>query len=239
MNATVLEQYRTELSGKSAEAILSWALNQFGHKRVALASSLGAEDQVLTAMLAAASPDSRVFTLDTGRLFQETYNTQQETVKKYGLNFEIYAPAAEDVEQMVGQHGPNLFYESIQKRKLCCEVRKIRPLSRALGTVDAWICGLRREQSITRYGVELIDWDAQYGIYKICPLYDWSEERVWDYIEKNQVPYNPLQKLGFRSIGCLPCTRAIGPDDDIRAGRWWWESPEQKECGLHRREAKS
>jgi phosphoadenosine phosphosulfate reductase len=199
-----------------------------------LASSFGAEDQVLTQMLLRIDPSARIFTLDTGRNFQETYDTMQASVERYGVQYEVCAPEASDIAELVKIGGPNLFYESIENRKRCCDVRKLRPLRKVLSTVDAWICGLRRDQAVTRTGVELVSWDGEFGIYKICPLFDWNEEQVWDYIRANRIPYNALHDRGFRSIGCAPCTRAVAPGEDIRAGRWWWESPEHKECGLHR-----
>ncbi len=231
----VLREFRKELEGRGAQDILSWTINQLGAARVAFASSLGVEDQVLTDMIAGMNPRPRVFTLDTGRLFQETYDLMQATMAKYGLSYAVYAPDTAELEALVSRFGPNLFYMSVENRKLCCRVRKTNPLKRILGTVDAWICGLRREQSVTRDGVEVISWDAQHGIYKINPLFDWTERQTRDYIRANGIPYNRLADQGFRSIGCQPCTRAVKEGENIRAGRWWWESPEHKECGLHRR----
>ena len=228
-----LDTYRGQLQGKSTSDVLAWALEEFGPAKVALATSFSLEDQVLTDMLAAIPTSSRIFILDTGRHFQETYNIMQRTMEKYGIRIEVCFPDAEKVAELVSENGPNLFYESIENRKKCCEVRKIEPLRKVLSTVDAWVCGLRRDQSVTRQEVELIEWDTAFGIYKINPLYDWTEEAVEAYIRDNDVPYNALFNAGFRSIGCAPCTRAVGEHDDVRAGRWWWESPEHKECGLH------
>lgn len=222
------------LSPCAAEDAIRLSVERFTPARIALASSFGAEDQVLTDMLSRVAPQARVFTLDTGRLFQETYDTMQASTARYGIRYEAYAPEANDIADLVATDGPNLFYKSIEKRKQCCEIRKLRPLRKVLSTVDAWICGLRREQAITRTGVELVSWDTEFGIYKICPLFDWSEEQVWNYIRARNVPYNALHERGFRSIGCAPCTRAVQPGEDVRAGRWWWESPEHKECGLHK-----
>ncbi len=223
-----------QLPACNAEEALRLSVQRFGSARIALASSFGAEDQVLTAMLAAVEPSPRIFTLDTGRLFQETYDVMQASATRYDIRYEAYAPEANDLAELISIDGPNLFYKSIEKRKSCCEVRKLRPLRKVLGTVDAWICGLRRDQAVTRDAIELVSWDAEFNIYKICPLFDWSEEQVWDYIKAHDVPYNALHDRGFRSIGCAPCTRAVQPGEDVRAGRWWWESPEHKECGLHR-----
>ena len=222
------------LSSRSPEEALRQSLEKFGAARVALASSFGAEDQVLTDMLLRANPAARIFTLDTGRMFQETYDTMQQTVEHYHNSYEVYAPEAADIAALIAKDGPNLFYASVENRKACCAVRKLKPLRKVLATVDAWICGLRRDQSVTRTAVELVSWDAEFGIYKICPLFDWSEAQVWDYIKKNDVPYNALHDRGFPSIGCAPCTRAVHAGEDIRGGRWWWESPEHKECGLHK-----
>jgi phosphoadenosine phosphosulfate reductase len=222
------------LSTHSAEEAVRQSLQHFGVERIALATSFGAEDQVLTDMLVRANPAARIFTLDTGRLFQETYDTMQNSIERYHMKYEVCVPEAAEVAELISKDGPNLFYYSIENRKACCNVRKMKPLRKVLGTVDAWICGLRRDQSVTRTAVELVSWDAEFGIYKICPLFDWSEQQVWDYIHKNNVPYNALHDRGFPSIGCAPCTRAVEPGQDIRSGRWWWESPEHKECGLHR-----
>ncbi len=217
-----------------AEEALRLSVEHFGPTRIALGSSFGAEDQVLTDMLSRVQLPTRVFTLDTGRQFQETYDTMQASTSRYGIRYEVYAPEASDIGELISVEGPNLFYKSIEKRKACCDVRKLRPLRKVLATVDAWICGLRRDQAVTRSGVELVSWDAEFNIYKICPLFDWPEEQVWDYIKTRSVPYNSLHDHGFRSIGCAPCTRAVEPGEDVRAGRWWWESPEHKECGLHK-----
>jgi phosphoadenosine phosphosulfate reductase len=222
-----------QLRATTAEEALRRSLEQFGASRIALASSFGAEDQVLTDMLLRIDPQARIFTLDTGRLFQETYDTMQASIQRYGVRYEVYAPEAAEVAELISIDGPNLFYQSIAQRKRCCDVRKIRPLRKVLATVDAWICGLRREQAVTRDAVELSSWDREFGIYKIAPLFDWSEERVWQYLREYNVPYNALHDRGFRSIGCAPCTRPTAPGEDVRAGRWWWEAPEHKECGLH------
>jgi len=233
-----LEQYRKECAGKSPQELLGWVLKTFGREHIAIASSLGAEDQVLTDMALAVDPAFPVFTLDTGRLPQETYDLIERTMKKYRMRFEILFPDRAAVERMEGEKGPNLFYESVENRKLCCGVRKVESLKRKLGTLKAWVCGLRRAQAVTRGGVEQVDWDAAFGIYKISPLAAWSEEEVWSYIKEHQVPYNALHDKGYSSIGCGPCTRAIKPGEDVRAGRWWWEAPEHKECGLHKRPQK-
>ena len=230
-----IDDYRDQLGGKGPLETLRWSLDEFGVDNITLASSFSIEDQVLTRMIVGLERSASIFTLDTGRYFQETYNVMQRTIDKYGISYEVYAPDADDIADLISVAGPNLFFNSIEARKRCCEIRKIRPLRKALSAVDAWICGLRRDQSVTRDMLELIEWDGTFGIYKINPLYNWSEEMVWSYIRENDIPYNTLYNEGYRSIGCAPCTRPVGENEDIRAGRWWWESPGHKECGLHRK----
>ena len=219
--------------GLDAEGIIRLAYQEFG-RRVTFATSLGEEDQVITDMIARVASDIDIFTLDTGRLFQETYVLLDKTQKKYcRLKFRIFYPNTQAVETMVQEKGINLFYESIENRKLCCHVRKVEPLRRALSNVDAWIVGLRRQQGVTRSNVETFEWDEANGKVKVNPLVDWSLKDVHRYIKEHNVEVNPLHAQGFISIGCASCTRAVKPGEDIRAGRWWWEQPEQKECGLH------
>ncbi len=218
--------------GLSAPDVLRLALDTFG-ARAALSSSFGAEDMVLIDMLMKIDPKARIFTLDTGRLPQETYNVIDATRQKYGATIEVFFPQADAVQAMVTEHGMNLFYGSVEHRKLCCGVRKMEPLRRALSTLEAWITGLRREQSVTRTDVHKMEWDEGNKLVKINPLVDWSHEDVWGYIRQHNVPYNALHDRGYPSIGCAPCTRAIQPGEHERAGRWWWEHPETKECGLH------
>lgn len=215
------------------QKILEEAFAYFEPDKIALASSLGAEDQVLTAMLLKINPKAIIFTLDTGRLPQETLDCLKETEAKFGFKFHVYSPDKTAVEKMVSEKGQDLFYESVENRKLCCRIRKVEPLSRALKGLKAWICGLRRGQSVTRTDLNIIEWDNGNGLYKINPLAHWTEEQVWEYIRNQQIPYNPLHDQGYPSIGCAPCTRAVKPGEDIRAGRWWWEHPDKKECGLH------
>jgi phosphoadenosine phosphosulfate reductase len=207
--------------------------------KVAFSSSLGAEDQVITHFLAQiANTESGltsplVFTLDTGRLFAETYELIEKTNARYKINIQVYFPNATSVEKMVQAHGINLFYHSVENRKTCCHIRKIEPLKRALSPMDIWITGLRREQSPTRTRVSYAEWDDANKVIKINPLLDWTDKQVWDFIRDNAIPYNTLHDKGFPSIGCQPCTKAVLPGDDIRSGRWWWENPDTKECGLH------
>ena len=230
-----IDRINEQLAGKSPQEVIAWFLNDFGGK-VAFSTSLGAEDQALTKMIADIDKSAHIFTLDTGRLFPETYDLMDRTAKKYDITIRVMFPDAARVEDMVNSKGINLFYDSVENRKLCCHIRKIEPLKRAFKGLDAWICGLRREQSVTRTDIKLVEWDENNGLLKVNPLIDWTEEHVWEYIRENHVPYNPLHDKGFPSIGCLPCTRAIMQGEDVRAGRWWWENPETKECGLHKRD---
>jgi phosphoadenosine phosphosulfate reductase len=229
-----LKSWQAELAGSSPEQILDWSAQRFTAK-IRFATSLGLEDQVLTAMIARAGLPISIFTLDTGRLFQETYDLMQRTRDRYGRDIEICFPQADAVRSMVHEHGINLFRKSVDLRKKCCGVRKIDPLQKALAGQEAWIVGLRSAQSVTRTETKAVDWDPGNGLIKISPLIDWSEQQIWDYIKANDVPYNALHDQGFPSIGCACCTRAVAPGEDIRAGRWWWEQPENKECGLHGR----
>ena len=216
----------------SAQEVLHLALERFG-QRAALSSSFGAEDMVLIDMILKIDAKARIFTLDTGRLPQETYNVIDATRQKYGVAIEVLFPQPDALQNMVAERGMNLFYHSVDNRKLCCGVRKMEPLRRALSGLDAWITGLRREQSVTRTAVHKVEWDEGNGLVKVNPLVDWSHDDVWSYIREHNVPYNALHDRGYPSIGCAPCTRAVQPGEHERAGRWWWEHPETKECGLH------
>ncbi len=227
-----IEELRQKVKGLSAEQIIKLSFDEFG-TRMNFASSLGEEDQVITDMISKVAPQIEIFTLDTGRLFLETYELIAKTQKRYPMPFKIYYPDTKAVEEMVKTKGINLFYESVENRKLCCGIRKVEPLKRALANVDAWICGLRREQSVTRSDLQAFEWDEVNQKIKISPLVDWTLDQLRQYIKENKVDVNPLHAQGFVSIGCSSCTRAIKPGEDIRAGRWWWENPESKECGLH------
>jgi phosphoadenosine phosphosulfate reductase len=242
MNAAVTQNDVTTLALRaepmSAQDVVRLAVERFGRK-VALSSSFGAEDMVLIDMLMKIDPTARIFTLDTGRLPQETYNVIDATRAKYGATIDAYFPQADAVQTMVGEHGMNLFYHSVENRKLCCGVRKMEPLRRALSGLDAWMTGLRREQSVTRTAVHKVEWDEGNRLIKVNPLVDWTREDVWKYIREQNVPYNALHDRGYPSIGCGPCTRAVQPGEHERAGRWWWEHPETKECGLHVSHAES
>jgi phosphoadenosine phosphosulfate reductase len=228
------EQLRVELEGKDPETVLRRAWETFGASLV-FATSLAAEDQVLTDIIARNTWPIPFVTLDTGRLFPETYALWAETEKRYGIKIKAFFPDRAQVEEMVAEKGINLFYDSVENRKRCCHVRKIEPLKRALAPYRAWICGLRREQSVTRAAIQVVEDDRANGLVKVNPLAAWSEQEVWGYIAARQVPYSPLHDQGFPSIGCACCTRAVKRTEDVRSGRWWWEQPEHKECGLHGR----
>lgn len=227
-----IEELNERFYKKDPEDILAYFLKRYKGK-IALSSSMGVEDQVLTDMIVSIDKSVPVFTLDTGRLFPETYDLINRTSKHYNILIKIYFPDYKQIEEMVNSKGINLFYESVENRKLCCYLRKKVPLKRALKDLDVWICGLRKEQSLTRFYSKLVEWDDKNGLIKLNPLIDWNEKKVWDYVKKNHVPYNILHDQGFPSIGCQPCTRAVKPGEDPRSGRWWWEQEEQKECGLH------
>jgi phosphoadenosine phosphosulfate reductase len=201
-----------------------------------LASSLGAEDMVLLDLIAELALPIGVFTLDTGRLPQETYDVLQLARARYGVPIAVFAPESSEIESYIAAHGPNGFYDSVALRQECCHLRKVKPLRRALAGKKSWITGLRRGQSAGRSDIATQEWDAEHGLEKFNPLAAWSEQDVWDYVRARDVPVNALHAQGFPSIGCAPCTRAIRPGEDIRAGRWWWENPEFSECGLHPRE---
>jgi len=218
---------------KTPQDALKWALDTF-HPRIAKASSFGAEDSVIIDMMAKINPMARFFTLDTGRLDPETYEIMGDLQKKYNIKFEVVFPDAKEVEEMVNSRGINLFYDSVENRHLCCGIRKVYPMRKMLANLDGWITGIRRDQTSTRKNASMLEIDEKYGgIVKVNPLIDWSWDQVWDYIKQNKVPYHKLLDKGYTSIGCAPCTRAIKPGEDLRAGRWWWETKEHKECGLH------
>lgn len=224
--------------GASAEELLGWVVREHG-PRAALASSFGAEDVVLIDMLFKIDPKARVFTLDTGRLNEETYEVMDRVRRRYGARIDAYFPDAARVEALERQKGFYSFRESVDGRKECCRIRKVEPLERALAGLSAWVTGLRREQAVTRSALAKIEADpSRAGLIKVNPLADWTQEEVWAYIRKHDVPYNKLHDAGYPSIGCAPCTRAVKPGEDVRAGRWWWETPEHKECGLHDRPVK-
>lgn len=227
-----IDSLNIKYADASAQELLQTFMSQYG-ARLALSSSLSIEDQTLTDMMLRIDPQANIFTLDTGRLFPETYELIDRTNEHYKVKLKVYCPQTEALQQFVATEGINPFYESIEKRHACCEVRKLEPLRRAFRDLDVWVCGLRSAQSVTRSDMRLIEWDERHGLLKINPLIHWTEQQVWDYIKENRVPYNRLHDKGFPSIGCEPCTRAVRRIDDVRAGRWWWESPDHRECGLH------
>jgi len=235
MNKEKLAQKLNEdLQNKSAQEIVAFFLENY-KDGVALSSSLAAEDQTLTDIMLKADKEARIFTLDTGRLHPETYDVMDATNLKYNIKIDVYFPNEQNVQELYKTQGVNGHYESIDKRKNCCFVRKIEPLQRALKGLDIWVTGLRASQSVTRTEMPLVEYDANFDVIKVNPIINWSQDDVWNYIKENKVPYNKLHDQGFPSIGCAPCTRAVKDGEDIRAGRWWWENPEHKECGLHKK----
>jgi len=197
------------------------------------ASSLAAEDMVLTDLILKAGLPIGIFSLETGRLHKETLGMVERVQERYGYEIALYRPVQADVDAYVEKKGLNAFYDSVELRKECCQIRKVEPLGRALNGKKSWVTGQRRAQSATRTELSVQEYDGSHSMEKFNPLADWSEQEVWDYIRANDVPYNPLHDQGYPSIGCEPCTRAIQPGEDVRAGRWWWENPDSKECGLH------
>ena len=218
----------------SAQEIVGYFLKAY-QGRIALSSSMSIEDQTLTDIIVTQDKNTRIFTLDTGRLFPETYQLIEKTNMTYGIKIEVFFPDYHEVQRMVREEGINLFYNSVESRHRCCQIRKLEPLKRAFQGLDVWICGLLREQSITRQDMQVVEWDEMHQLIKVNPLISWTEQQVWDYIKMHSVPYNKLHDRGYPSIGCEPCTRAVQPGEDVRSGRWWWESPDHRECGLHQR----
>ena len=204
---------------------------------VAFANSLGAEDMVLTDIIDRNRLAVEMFSLDTGRLPQETYDLMHIVRERYRTPLHVYFPEAKHIEAYVAEHGVNGFYQSIELRKTCCHIRKVEPLQRALQGKRTWITGIRREQAATRINLEISTFDADHNMQKINPLLEWSNAEIWEYLKQNNVPYNKLHDKFYPSIGCAPCTRAVTPGEDLRSGRWWWENPETKECGLHVRKS--
>ena len=234
MSKELAEQLNEELKNKSTQEIVGYFLEHYKYSS-ALSSSLAAEDQVLTDVILKINKDAKIFTLDTGRLHPETYDVMDATNLKYNIKMDVYFPNENDVQELYKTQGVNGQYESIEKRKTCCGIRKVEPLKRALKDLDIWFTGVRAAQSVTRTDMKLVEYDEAFGLIKVNAIIHWSEEDVWNYIKENKVPYNKLHDKGFPSIGCAPCTRAVKEGEDIRAGRWWWENPEHKECGLHKK----
>lgn len=218
--------------GKNTVEVLTALAERFPGK-IVFSTSFGIEDQVITHIIFSNNLPIKVFTLETGRLFPETYYVWNRTLEIYKKDIEAYFPDTHAVQQLISQKGPSSFYESVENRKECCRIRKIEPLQRALAGAECWITGIRAEQSDNRQGMAQVEWDQGNQLMKVHPIYDWSLEQVWDYAKAHHIPYNPLHDKGFPSIGCAPCTRAVREGEDFRAGRWWWEDTSKKECGLH------
>ena len=233
MSTEIAQALLDKTKNFSIEETLTFLADQYQNK-VVFSTSFGQEDQVITALIAKNNVPITIFTLDTGRLFQETYDVFHKTLKKYKKEIKVYFPEASEVENLLNKKGPNSFYESVENRKECCFIRKVAPLTKALKGNEIWITGLRAEQSENRNDLAAFEYDAHFNIIKFNPLLKWTLAEVQKYIDDNNVPQNALHKQGFVSIGCAPCTRAITPNEDIRAGRWWWESS-HKECGLHQK----
>lgn len=225
-----LDEIRSTLKPLSASDGLLWVDRKFG-TQARFSSSLGIEDQVITHLMACQKLSTQIFTLDTGRLFQETYNLLDVTRSRYG-DIKTFFPNSEQVERLLSEKGPNSFYSSIENRKECCYIRKVEPLKRALKGASVWITGIRAGQSTNRENMELVEWDDRHSVIKYNPLLHWTDQELSKFIEDNNIPINTLHKKGFPSIGCAPCTRAVVAGEDARAGRWWWEAT-SKECGLH------
>jgi phosphoadenosine phosphosulfate reductase len=224
-----------ERQAATARALLAGALAQ--HGALVYSNSLGAEAMVLTDIIWTHLPQIDIFSIDTGRLYEETYELLERLQQRYQRRIRVVYPDAAALERLVAHQGVNGFYHSLEARIECCRVRKVEPFRRAIAGFPAWITGVRREQSAGRARTQAMEWDVEHGLYKVSPLLDWTEEQVWQYIRMHRLPYNRLHDRHFPSIGCSPCTRAIQPGESRRAGRWWWEQSESRECGLHPRAA--
>jgi len=229
---SALSRARLDLADRSIEQLRS-AVAAYGS--VCYANSLGSESMVLTDMIWGAVPEIEMFTVDTGRLFPESYDLIDEIQQRYGRALRVYYPEAAPLEEWVAAHGINGFRDGLEERRTCCGIRKLEPFRRAISGHRAWVTGIRRTQSASRALAAPVEWDEAYGLHKISPLLDWSEQDIWDYIRARSIPYNRLHDAGFPSIGCAPCTRAVAAGDDERSGRWWWERADSRECGLHPR----
>jgi len=227
-----LEDIKQQIQGLDPVAALSSLANRFP-EQIVFSTSFGWEDQVITHMIFTNNLPIKVFTLETGRLFPETYYVWNRTMEMYEKPIHAYYPNSELLEKMVNAKGPSSFYESVENRKECCGIRKVEPLKRALAGNKCWVTGIRAEQSVNRHDMHNLEWDEQNNLIKFHPIYDWTLDQVKEYIRIHNVPYNTLHDRGFPSIGCQPCTRAVQPGEDFRAGRWWWEDQSKKECGLH------
>jgi phosphoadenosine phosphosulfate reductase len=229
------ELLNLDLEQKAAAVRQQLADSVREHGRVVYSNSLGAEAMVLTDIIWSHVPEIDIFSIDTGRLHEETYELLEKLQRRYKRSIRLVYPDAQALEKLVADQGVNGFYHSLESRLACCHVRKVEPFRRAVAGYSAWVTGVRREQSATRAQAQPIEWDTENSMHKVSPLLDWTEEQVWQYIRARKLPYNSLHDRQFPSIGCSPCTRAIQPGENRRAGRWWWEQPESRECGLHPR----
>lgn len=227
-----IQEILSKIKGLSPVEALKVLSTEFNGYSV-FSTSFSSEDQVITDLILYNELPVEIFTLDTGRMFPETYSTWTRTLEKYPSRITAYYPDAQSLQSFIQEKGPNSFYESVENRKACCHIRKVEPLQRALKGKKLWITGIRAEHSPNRHDMQQIEWDGTNGVFKFHPILDWTTEEVKRYIQQNDIPYNPLHDKGFVSIGCAPCTRAIRPGEDFRAGRWWWEDASKKECGLH------
>lgn len=227
-----IEHVEELIKGKDPQTALRLLAERF-QGEIVFSTSFGWEDQVITDMIFSNDLSIDVFTLDTGRLFKETYSVWNRVRERYKKNILVYYPDRVKLEKMLGEKGPNSFYESVENRKECCGIRKVEPLNRALKGMKIWVTGIRADQSVNREQMNWVEWDDVHQLIKVHPLFFWTLDEVKDYVREHNVPYNSLHDRGFPSIGCAPCTRAVQPGEDFRAGRWWWEDQSKKECGLH------
>ena len=233
--SVLIAELQDKLLGKSIAEQLQ-KLSEYFSGQVVFSTSFGLEDQVITHLISTNELPVKIFTLDTGRLFEETYSTWNKTIEKYDISISTYYPDVIQIQEFITARGPDSFYNSIENRKQCCGIRKVEPLQRALNGNLVWITGIRAEQSNNRLEMPILEWDDVHQIIKFHPLLNWTWGQVKQFVSKNDIPHNPLHDKGFVSIGCAPCTRAIKPGEDFRAGRWWWEDNSKKECGLHQSE---
>ena len=235
-NATAASAVEPDTSARLAASIqlLQAAVSRFG--RVVYATSLGPEGAVLTDLIFAHAPQIDIFTVDTGRLPESTLELLERIEHRYQRRIRVVFPEAQRVQNYVADHGINGFYQGLAQRQACCQIRKVEPFQRAIGGYNAWVSGVRREQSAARGVVQPLEWDGRYRLQKVNPLLEWTHAEIWNYIRQEKLPYNPLHDAGYPSIGCAPCTRAVEPGQDSRAGRWWWEDPASRECGLQPRQ---
>lgn len=226
------EEIKALIKDLKAPEVLSLLANKF-EGEIIFSTSFGWEDQVISDLIFTQNLPIKVFTLETGRLFTETYYTWNRTLEKYQKPIHTFYPDQEKLEKMVTEKGPTSFYQSLENRKECCGIRKVEPLNRALKGFKVWITGIRADQSVNRENMDWVEWDEAHQLVKVHPIFFWTLDEVKDYVKANNVPYNPLHDKGFPSIGCQPCTRAVQEGEDFRSGRWWWEDASKKECGLH------